>query len=217
MSVIDMVYLHSTRFDNIPDLAYQKIFSRLENNGELARVAKSIYYRPEKGRLGNLRMSNKKVAEYFIGSKNQFGLYVGYRMFNRLGLTTQISKSITIYSSRIQQQSKNIGNLTIKKFEIKLSEERIKSIELLEVLQNYKYIEDLDKNMLYQYLSKISEFYSNRDIEYILSTIKYKKSTIASLKSVLDYLKIENELAKYLNYSSKYGELDMGALYETVK
>lgn len=44
-------------------------------------------------------------------------------MFNRLGLTTQISKSITIYSCRIQQQSKKIGNMTIKKIEIKLTKE----------------------------------------------------------------------------------------------
>ena len=217
MTVIDMVYIHSTRFENVPDMAYQKIFSRLEKNGELKRVAKSIYYRPEKGRFGNLKISNKAIAEYFIGNKNQYGLYVGYRMFNRLGLTTQISKSITIYSTRLQQQSKKIGNITISKIDMKLSEKRVKLIELLEVLQNYGYIEDFDKKKLYQYLSRISEFYDNADMEYILKVMKYKKSTIASLKSVVDYFEIENGLVKHLNSSSKYGELNMEALYESVK
>ena len=175
MSVIDMAYLHSTRFENIPDLAYQKIFSRLEKKGELDRIVKGMYYRPEKGRFGKRRMSNKTISEYFIGSNNQYGLYIGYRMFNRLGLTTQISKSITIYSRRIQQQSKQIGNVTVKKIDIKLSEERIKLIELLEVLQNYRYIEDLDEKKMYHYLSRIGEFYSNKNMENILGVIKYKK------------------------------------------
>ncbi|SHJ86468.1 hypothetical protein SAMN02745751_03575 [Dethiosulfatibacter aminovorans DSM 17477] len=217
MSVIDMAYLHSTRFENIPDLAYQKIFSRLEKNGELDRIVKGIYYKPEKGMFGNLRMSNKTISEYFIGSNNQYGLYIGYRMFNRLGLTTQISKSIIIYSRRIQQQSKKIGNVTVKKIDIKLSEKRIKLIELLEVLQNYRFIEDLDEKNMYHYLSRIGEFYSYKDMENILGVIKYKKRTIASLRNVLDYLGIENDLARHLNSSSKYGELNMEELYETVK
>ena len=102
----------------------------------------------------------------------------------------------------------------MKKADLRFDASTKKLIELLEVLQHHKEIEDLNYKNLWKFLSAASEHYNENKLGNILGEIKYKKSTLASLKNVLDHFGVSNTVGKYLKGTSKYDALDVEKIYE---
>jgi len=117
------------------------------------------------------------------------------------------------YSSEITQQNKTVKNIKIQKANLNFDNHTIKMVELLEVLQEYMNIEDLNKKSLLSYLEKSIPHYDEKILDKIMKSMNYKKSTIASLKTVLDYYSVENSLSKYLNGTSRYNTVNMEELH----
>ena len=131
-------------------------------------------------------------------------------------MTTQIGKKEYILTSSITESRKQIENVVIEKINIDLTPEIIATIEMMETLQNYSKIEDINKNAFVKYAEDYSNNYFNDEIiEHVLEKRKYKKSTIAFLKSLLDAMGIENKLSEYLSPLSTYAIPSMEELYET--
>ena len=214
LKIIDAHKLYKEKFSDISEQAYYKTFSRMVKAGELNRVTKGIYCVPKKGRFGVMVSSEKDIFEYYLGSKNNKGMIIGYRMYNKYRLTTQVSKNVEIYSRVILQKKKNIKNITINRVNIQFNTTTIKLIELLEVLQNYRKIEDLNYANLIKFIEDSVKYYNDRILDKLIRVIDYKKSTLASLKSVLDYYGKKNTINKYLNRISKYNVLRMEELNE---
>ena len=131
------------------------------------------------------------------------------------GLTTQLSKDIQMYSNIPLEEKRQIRNVSVKKADLKFDSSTKSMIELLEVLQHHKEIEDLNYKNLRKFLSAASEHYDEKKLENILGEIGYKKSTIASLKNVLNHFDVTNTVGKYLKGTSKYDALDVKKIYET--
>jgi hypothetical protein len=93
---------------------------------------------------------------------------IGYYLYNKYNLTTQISKHIEILSNRLQQDQATIGNVNIKKLDAAYTPERVKIAEALEILQHYQYIEDLDETSLRTYLDACTDILP-KDVAYVLS------------------------------------------------
>jgi len=144
-------------------------------------------------------------------------MIVGYNLYNKLNLTTQISKKIIIYSSNVDNDIKNIRNIEIKNVNIKYSKEYIKIIEMLEVLQNFYKIEDLNYNAFYNYVKKFSNTYNEKFTDIVLENMNYKKSTISFLKNILNYFEVENNLNQYLSSLSNYKHILMEEIYELTR
>jgi len=214
LEIVDAHKLYKEKFSNIPQEAFYKTFSRMAKSGEVKRVAKGIYCRPKKSRFGIIVSDENNIIEYYLGPKNRSGVVVGYRMYNKYKLTTQISKSIEMYSNVTLQQEKNIGNVKIFKANIEFDEPKTCLIELLEVLENYKKIEDLNLRNLLQMIEDSIHYYNNAILDQLIKVIGYKKRTLASLKNVLDYYGIENTVNKYLNETSDYDALRMEIINE---
>ena len=103
----------------------------------------------------------------------------------------------------------------MKNSEITLNEETIPVIETMEILQNYRNIEDVNKSALAAYMRKFASNYSDAAAVYVLRYRKYKKSTIAFLESFLNYLNIENTLNQFLSALSSYEIPEMEEFYES--
>ena len=131
------------------------------------------------------------------------------------GLTTQLSKDIQMYSNIPLEEKRQIRDVSVKKADLRFDASTKKLIELLEVLQHHKEIEDLNYKNLWKFLSAASEHYDEKKLENILGEIGYKKSTIASLKNVLNHFDVTNTVGKYLKGTSKYDALDVKKIYET--
>jgi len=90
-----------------------KALSRLVASGELARFAKGQFYRPKTGMFGQQQPTDsEKLRPLLFENGKRTGYITGLRLFNILGLTTQLSRTIEI-SRNSTKQNKKIGALEI--------------------------------------------------------------------------------------------------------
>lgn len=214
LTLIDADMLKKECFPTISAHAYVKTFSRLNEAGCIYRIAKGMYSKPKRGRFGLRLPGEKELLEHFIGKNQRVGILTGYRLYNKYGLTTQISKKVSVYSSNILQETKLINNIEVKKINLNLDSSTVRLIELLEIIENFNKIEDINYNSFRNYLTKVVIFYSDQALKEVQGKLKYKKSTIASLKNILDHYRIENSLSIYLNETTKYGAISKEVLHE---
>lgn len=214
LEIIDAQEIYARNFRNIPEQNFYKTISRMAKSGEIIRLAKNIYCKPAVGRFGQVLSSEKHILEYYLGSKGNRGVVVGYRMYNKYKLTTQISKGIEVYSNVSVQERKNVLNVKIKKVNLRFEPSTSKIIELLNVLENFNSIEELNRKNTILFIEGTITSYSDTILENLIKTISYKKSTLASLKSVLDYYTINHSIGNYLGEGSNYKSVRMEDLFE---
>lgn len=197
---------------NVSEASFYKLLERMYQNNEIAKISKGIYYFPKKTKFGEIPISDNDIISIFV--KNNEGMVVGYDLFNKLELTTQISKKYLIYSSNVVNKIKNIRNIEIKNVKIEFSKKNIRVIEMFEVLQNFDKIQDINYRSFYKYVSEFALEYNEKIVNYVISKMGYKKSTIAFLRNILNYFKVKNSLNQYLSDVSKYNHKTMEDIYE---
>lgn len=188
--------------DMVPETSYYKTLERMSKYGTLVHLAKGVYYRPQKSRFGIVPIGEDEIIDHY--TRNDRGLVVGYRLYNRKGLTTQIGKQVEVLSSTISEKKKNVSNVCIKNAGVNITKETIPIIETLEILQNYRKIEDINQSVFAAYMREFSSRYSDPAAIFVLNHRKYKKSTIAFLERFLNYFKVENTLNQFLSSLSSY-------------
>ena len=206
--------LYSQSFSTIPEMTYYKTLERMCKKGILVHLTKGLYYRPKNTRFGTVPISEKDIVDHYI--QDDQGIVIGYRLFNQKGLTTQISKRVEVLSSAVLGKKKNIHNVYVMNISISLTPETIPIIETLEILQNYKSIEDINNTALAAYMKDFTRHYADEATVYVLKNRKYKKSTIAFLESFLNYFKVENTLNQFLSSLSSYAIPDIEEFYKSV-
>ena len=108
--------------------------------------------------------SEKETIAAF--TENGVGMVVGYALYNKLRLTTQVSKNIQIYTSALDEQKKQIGNVFLQKHDMIFSPEVVRTVSVLEVLQNYNKIEDLNVAQFHKLCADFAKSkYSNLRID----------------------------------------------------
>ena len=127
--------------------------------------------------------SEKEIITAF--TQNGTGMVVGYTMYNAMRLTTQVSKNIQIYTSALDEQKKQIGNVFLQKYDMVFSPEVVRMVAMLEVLQNYNRIEDLNESQFKNLCVEFAGRYDEKVCEYVLLNISYSEQTIARLKAII--------------------------------
>ena len=206
--------LYSQSFSTIPEMTYYKTLERMCKKGILVHLTKGLYYRPKNTRFGTVPISEKDIIDHYI--QDDQGIVIGYRLFNQKGLTTQISKRVEVLSSAVPGKKKNIHNIYVMNISISLTPETIPIIETLEILQNYKSIEDINNTALAAYMKDFARHYADEATVYVLKNRKYKKSTIAFLESFLNHFQVKNSLNQFLSSLSSYAIPDMEEFYGSV-
>lgn len=199
----------------VPANTYYKSIERMLRKGELEKIAKGIYCRPKITKFGKISAGEENILNYYIGKENHTGVVIGYRLYNKYGITTQVSKAVKIYSNVLDEERKVIKNIEIKKINMHIDLRTKKAIELLEILQNHNEIEDIDKNNFRYFLKTVTEEYSDEVFTNVLRNMKYKKRTIAYLENILNSRRVENTLSQFLNKTSKYKIPAVEEFYES--
>ncbi len=197
----------------VSEAAFYQSLGRLCHNGKIAKVSKGVYCRPRKTRYGDVLPSEQEIVDTF--TKNEQGMVVGYRLYNALNLTTQVSKNSEVYSSGFEGKTKRIGNVNMTHYPLKYSQSVIKTVALFEVLNHYYEIQDLNRTAFQNFLSESAKSYNEDVIEQVLSTMRYPKKTIAFAHQALNYHKRQNSLGRYLSSLSEYRIPSMEEIYET--
>ena len=205
--------LYRDKFSSyLSETAFSKLISRLYISGEIYRVSKGIYCKTNHSKYGKSLLSEKEVVETY--TKNEKGILIGYQLYNHLGITTQVSKRYIIYSSSVDKQNKNIGNVNINKYNLIYNNKTKSMIYILELLYNYRNIQDINIFCYISEIKKLSKEYNEKVFESVQKEIKYPKWVIAFLQEVLNYYQIPNNLNMYLSSLSKYNIPKMSELYE---
>jgi len=105
--------------DDLP--AYQeapetvvRTLSRLTAQNKLKRLSKGQYYIPKRGVFGTLKPSDNEIIRSALYRKGRLNGYVtGAALYNQLGLTTQIPKTVTLAINGARQE-KDYGTIRIK-------------------------------------------------------------------------------------------------------
>ena len=197
--LLEASILYQKSFGTVPEMTYYKTLERMSKQGSLVHLTKGLYYRPKKSRFGTIPISEKEIIGHY--TNNGRGIVNGYRLYNQKGLTTQ----------------KNIQNVCVTNSGIDLTQETIPVIETMEILQNYKSIEDIRKSALAAYMREFATEYSDTAAVFVLKNRKYKKSTIAFLERFLNYLGVENTLHQFLSALSSYAIPEMEEFYEPAR
>ena len=199
----------------VDEATYYKVLERMCKSGELVRIARGIYNLPKKSKYGIIPMSENEIIDAF--TQNGKGTIVGNSLYNKIGLTTQIPKTIQVMSSALEVFSKTIQNVVVRKSGLKYDKDIENMVHVLDVLQNFNTIQDINYKAFVNFSREFAHNYSDTVFEQVLSEEKFKKSTISFLKNVLNYYGVSNNLDRYLSSMSKYSHPKMEEIYETAR
>lgn len=187
-----------------------KAINRLVANNKLRRLSKGKFYMPEQGVLGPKTPSEKELLRSILYKNGRvFGYVTGDSLYNQLGLTTQVPRTITIASNG-GQQKKEFDTMTIKIIttRIPITENNIKLLQYLDALKDIKRIPDSDINLslkqLRRYISTLSDVERNRLAT--LATRYYGAQVKALIAMLYDNLNIPitENLIQSLNPTTCY-------------
>lgn len=196
--------LYREKLDFIPEATYYKILERLMKEKKLIRVSKGIYSRAKTTRFGEIGLDESSIINHYTQTNNKSGMIIGFHLYNKLGLTTQIAKKTELYSNLITEEKKVFNNIQIKKLNMSLNKSKTDIIEVFETLQHYYEIEDINFSAFRDYIKRVADFYNDSTANEVLAKIKYKKRTIAFLQMILNYYGVQNTLYSYLSNTSTY-------------
>jgi len=191
-------------------LASAKAIERLIAKGVIKRVSTGIFYKPKKTIFGELKPNEEEILKPYLFEQGKRIAYItGTSLYNRLGLTTQIPKSIKIASrdKRITVSNGNVKASPVKSY-VDVTDKNFYLLELLDALKDFKKIPDLDKNSAIKILSnKLKELNLTETKLLIKYGLAYPPRVRSFLGALLENIKTESDLTALkisLNPFSKY-------------
>ena len=186
----------------VSEEAYYQTLGRMCKAGTLCRIAKGTYYRPKTSKYGIVPPSQNEIIAAF--TEHDRGVVVGYSLYNKLKLTTQIPQKVEVFSSQIEQQTKTIGDIRLKFCDLVYNSESKDMIQLLEVLQNFSDIQDMNYQQFLSVCQNHVSKYDDNVFEQVNQQLRYQKRTISFLRMILEHYGIKNRLSKHLSALSEY-------------
>ncbi len=187
-----------------------KAISRLVSDKRLERFSKGKFYVPKKGLLGIRKPSDGELIRSMLYKDGRLRGYVtGLSLYNQLGLTTQVPRTITVaYNGG--RQDKEFGTIRIKTIvtRIPIKEKDVKLLQYLDALKDIKKILDSDINLtleiMRRYISELSECEQGRLVK--LAQNYYSPQVKALIGLLLTSLKlfVPSSLVRSLNPTTIY-------------
>ena len=204
---------HEQFGDRITESSYYKTLERLRNAGSLCQIGKGTYYRPKVSKYGTVPPSQQEIIAAF--TEPDKGTVVGYSLYNSLKLTTQVSRTVEVLSSAMEQQTKKIGNVMLSYCDLVYAPEVKRLIHMMEVLQNFGKIQELDYAQFVKFCERFITTYDDAVFAQVCRQMKYQKRTISFLRNILAFYHVPNNLSRYLSSLSEYQHPTMEEIYDT--
>lgn len=193
--------------------AAAKAIERLIAKGVIKRVSPGVFYKPKKTVFGELKPNEEEILKPYLFEKGKRIAYItGTLLYNRLGLTTQVPKSIKIASrdKRITVSNGNIKASPIKSY-VDVTDKNFYLLELLDALKDFKKIPDLDKNSAIKILSnKLKELNPTETKLLIKCGLAYPPRVRSFLGALLENIKTESGLTVLKTSLNPLSEYEYG-------
>lgn len=187
-----------------------KAIGRMVADERLTRMSKGKFYVPKKGMFGDRKPSdNELIREALYKGGRLRGYITGMALYNQLGLTTQVPKTITVASNGARQE-KEFGTINIKTIttRVPIKERDVPLLQYLDVLKDIKKILDSDVNlslmMMGDYISKLSD---NKQKKLVKLALDYYSPQVRALVGLIYSklaLSLPTSLAASLNPTTIY-------------
>lgn len=178
--------------DRLEYSAASKAIERLIKKGTIKRISTGIFYKPKKSVFGEMKPSETELIRLYLFDKGYRIAYVtGSSLYNKMGLTTQLTNIIQV-ASREKRIITKIGNIKVKavKSYVDVSDENYKYLEILDAFKDFKIIPDLDKISAISILKDIINNMSNSGkSELVKYALKYPPRVKALLGAIFEDLK----------------------------
>jgi len=169
--------------------AAAKAIERLIEKGVIKRITTGVFYKPKKSVFGELRPRETEIIKPYLYEQGKRIAYItGTALYNNLGLTTQVPKTVKVASrsKRIYINSGSIKAKPVKSY-VDVTEENYSLLEILDVLKDFTKIPDMDKKrgilFLQNKLEGLPEKETNTLVKYAL---KYPPRVRAFLGAILN-------------------------------
>lgn len=190
--------------------AAAKAIERLIKTGKIKRLSRGIFYKPKKTVFGDILPDDRELIKPYLFKNNKRIAYItGTALFNKFGLSTQIPKTISIASNikKIYIVTEKITAKPAKSY-VSVTNGNYKFLEILDVINKYKTIPDIDNNVTINFLLNKLNSLSNKDKQKIIKlALKYPPRTRALLGALFSKLNysIQADILKIsLNPLSEY-------------
>jgi hypothetical protein len=187
-----------------------KALNRLTASGKISKLSKGKFYKPENTVFGTLEPNQYQVVKDLLEEDGKtIGYLTGYSIYNKLGLTTQVSNTIQIGKNEIRPKFKR-ERYTISFIQQKntITKENIPFLQLLDTVRYIKKIPDTSIDSACIRLYNILKELSDKDVSTLIRLAqKYPPATRALVGALLDEagkLTITDTLLKSLNPITKY-------------
>jgi hypothetical protein len=181
-----------------------KALGRMVSDGILRRATPGRYYKPEKTVFGELKPGEEQLLKPYLFDDNRRIAYVtGTALYNRMGLTTQVSKVIQV-ASRERRIVTTVNNLAVKpvKSYTDVTDENYNLLEILDALKDIRIIPDVDRKGALQLLAQTIQALPAIDKKQLITTgLKYPPRTRALLGALLTQLKANPAFIRSLKNS----------------
>jgi len=190
--------------------ATAKVLERLIKKGEIKRLSTGVFYKPKKTVFGELKPSDEEVIKpYLFKNGKRIAYITGILLYNKMGLTTQITKEIKISSreKRIYISKGNIKATAVKSY-AEVTDNNYFLLELLDALKDFTKIPDLDKKSGIKILKNLLQGLDQNQIFRLIDiALHYPPRVRAFLGALLENLDRRgktDKLANSLNPLTEY-------------
>jgi hypothetical protein len=194
-------------------IAAAKAIERLIAKNQIKRISTGTFYKPKKTPFGELMPREEELLKPYLFFQNKRNAYVtGTSLYNRLGLTTQVPKTIKI-ASRDKRITITTGSLQAKpvKSYVDVSNNNYYLLELLDVLKDFIKIPDLDKQSAIRYLlNRLKKFTTKERNDLIKIAMKYPPRSRAFLGALLQEIKSKQNVKPLKHSLNPLTEYNLG-------
>lgn len=190
--------------------ATAKALERLIKKGILKRISTGVFYKPKQTIFGELIPREEELLKnYLFDNDKRIAYITGLSLYNKLGLTTQVPKTIKI-ASRDKRIFASIGNIKGKpvKSYIDVSDKNYYILEILDALKDFKQIPDMDKKSGLLLLADRIKKWDKKDKTLLIKyALKYPPRVRAILGAIIENFITTEEvkpLKESLNPLSQY-------------
>ena len=207
---------NSFKIDKSKSMALSKALSRLTKSGRIKRLKRGIYYKPKKTKYGELKPDENEILKNILYKKNKrIGYITGVKLYNRLGLTTQVANEYQIAVNKLKKDIE-VGKTIINFIRVNppISENNYKLLQYLDVLKNIKNIPGSDKNTVYKKIKNIILKLKNSEINKMIELAGYYRAgtnallgTILQDKANINLKELEKRLSPFSEYKFKIDDI----------
>ena len=156
----------------------------MRKKGLLKPVSKGIYF------IGEKSVDEELIFDEYVDDGK--GMFVGYQLFNDVGISDYVDRKIEIYTNNIKSKQKSVGQYFLKRVDLEFDDDIVDLIALLEIIDVGYSMKGCDFIFYKKTVDMLLQSYSDSSFEKIIKAIRYKYSTIKQLSELLEANSIDN-------------------------